>query len=137
MHRFFTSAPNSMHNGDNDSPPEDENASDEDRPLNRRERAAVLSRIHALMEYWGITIDDLLAETPECALSAPEEPAPKAVKYRHPVTGETWDGEGQHPEWLRRALLKEGMRLDELKPEFQQSTPPSAPDEAGAPEEAP
>jgi DNA-binding protein H-NS len=83
--------------------------------LSRRERAAVLARIEALMEYWGITVDDLLAPTvsPDVAVAPP---GPLPVKYRHPVSGETWDGQGPHPEWLRRALLKEGLRVDELKP---------------------
>jgi DNA-binding protein H-NS len=85
-------------------------------PLSRRERAAVLARIEALMEYWGITVDDLLAPTPE-ATEAPPAVAALPVKYRHPVTGETWDGQGPHPDWLRRALLKEGLRVDELKPD--------------------
>lgn len=83
--------------------------------LSRRERAVVLARIEALMEYWGITVDDLLAPTPE-----PDSPAPPSgplpVKYRHPVSGETWDGQGPHPDWLRRALLQEGLRVDELRP---------------------
>ncbi len=82
--------------------------------LSRRERAAVLARIEALMEYWGITVEDLLAPTPVVDMPAPAGPRP--VKYRHPVTGETWDGEGPHPDWLRRALLQEGLRLDELRP---------------------
>lgn len=83
--------------------------------LSRRERAAVLARIEALMEFWGITVDDLLAPTPEPeAPSPPDDPLP--VKYRHPVTGDTWDGQGPHPDWLRRALLQEGLRVDELKP---------------------
>ena len=82
--------------------------------LSRRERAAVLARIEALMEFWGITVEDLLAPTPEIAAPPPSGPLP--VKYRHPVTGETWDGQGAHPDWLRRALLQEGMRVDELKP---------------------
>jgi DNA-binding protein H-NS len=83
--------------------------------FSRRERAAVLARIGALMENRGITVDDLLAPTAE-----PESPAapsvPLPVKYRHPVSGETWDGQGPHPDWLRRALLQEGMRVDELRP---------------------
>jgi DNA-binding protein H-NS len=83
-------------------------------PLSKRERAAVLARIQALMEYWGITVDDLLAPTPEPEPAAPAGPRP--IKYRHPVTGETWDGQGPHPDWLRRALLQEGLRVDELKP---------------------
>jgi DNA-binding protein H-NS len=96
-------------------------------PLSRRERAAVLARIEALMEYWGITIDDLTAPTP-----APETPTapvgPLPVKYRHPVTGDTWDGQGPHPDWLRRALLQEGLRVDELRPA--EALPPITP-EAG------
>lgn len=83
-------------------------------PLSRRERAAVIARIDALMEYWGITVADLEGETP------PEAPvpaaAPRPIRYRHPVTGDTWDGDGPHPDWLRSALLKEGYRLDELRP---------------------
>lgn len=82
--------------------------------LSRRERAAVMARIEALMEFWGITVEDLLAPTPES--EAPPPPSPLPVKYRHPVTGDTWDGQGPHPDWLRRALLQEGMRVDELKP---------------------
>ena len=82
-------------------------------PLSRRERAAVIARIEALMEYWGITVADLEGETPDLP---PPTAAPRAVKYRHPVTGETWDGGGPHPDWLRSALLKEGYRLDELRP---------------------
>ncbi|MFZ5547947.1 MAG: H-NS family nucleoid-associated regulatory protein [Pseudomonadota bacterium] len=92
-------------------------------PLSRRERAAVLARIEALMEYWGITVDDLTAPTPEMAVPTPSEPLP--VKYRHPVTGDTWDGQGPHPDWLRRALLQEGLRVDELRPAT------DAPPEAG------
>jgi DNA-binding protein H-NS len=37
------------------------------------------------------------------------------IKYRHPVTGETWDGEGPHPQWMRQALLHDGYRVDELR----------------------
>lgn len=83
-------------------------------PLTRRERNAVIARIHALMEYWGITVDDLSGDTPLPPAATPAAPPP--VKYRHPVTGDTWDGQGPHPEWLRRALLQEGLRVDELKP---------------------
>jgi DNA-binding protein H-NS len=82
--------------------------------LTRRERNAVIARIHALMEYWGITVDDLSGDTPLPPAAVPA--TPPAIKYRHPVTGDTWDGQGPHPDWLRRALLHEGLRVDELKP---------------------
>jgi DNA-binding protein H-NS len=83
--------------------------------LSRRGRAAVLARIHALMEYWGITVDDLNAPDDAPPASSHEQALP--VKYRHPVTGDTWDGQGAHPDWLRKALLQEGLRVDELRPE--------------------
>lgn len=80
--------------------------------LSRRDLEPVIARIQSLMSFWGITLDDLEAPTPP----APPPAGPLPVKYRHPVSGETWDGQGAHPEWLRHALLKEGMRVEELKP---------------------
>ena len=94
--------------------------------LTKRERAAVIARIEALMEYWGITVDDLLAPTPEPEAPPPAPAGPMPVKYRHPVTGDTWDGQGPHPDWLRRALLQEGLRVDELKPVPTTAAPPPA-----------
>jgi DNA-binding protein H-NS len=83
-------------------------------PLSPRERAAVLARIQSLIDFWGITPEELAAEPEPSA--APPAPAVPSVRYRHPKTGDTWDGQGPHPEWLRHALLKEGYRVDELKP---------------------
>lgn len=105
---------------DNEQAPEEPPVWAEDGPpaaLSRRERAAVLARIEALMEFWGITVEDLLADTPEPEAPPPPPPGSLPVKYRHPVTGDTWDGQGPHPDWLRRALLQEGLRVDELKPD--------------------
>lgn len=98
-------------------------ATDQDpsRPLNRRERAVVLARIEALMEFWNISVEELQGESP----AEPWPPVPRVVKYRHPVTAETWDGLGDHPEWLRHALLKEGYRVEELKPDNQALALPS------------
>jgi DNA-binding protein H-NS len=83
-------------------------------PLSPREKAAVLHRIRMLMEFWGITPEELEAEGP----APPPDPAPAApptVKYRHPRSGETWDGCGAHPQWLRDALLKEGFTVEQLR----------------------
>lgn len=95
------------------SSPEDFPADVLDRPLTPREREAVIYRIKSLMQYHGITVAQLArapARQPERA------PVPR-IKYRHPKTGETWDGVGEHPDWLRHALLKEGYRVDELRPD--------------------
>ena len=45
----------------------------------------------------------------------PIPPETLAIRYRHPVSGDTWDGQGDHPPWLRDALLKQGYTVDELK----------------------
>ena len=105
------------------------------RPLTRRERAVVIARSQSLIEFWGITQDELDADTPFVDIT-PRGPLP--IKYQHPLTGETWDGQGPHPDWLRRALLKEGMRVEELRPPSlpgltpETTAPPAAPDEGAA-----
>jgi DNA-binding protein H-NS len=80
--------------------------------LSQREKAAVVHRIRTLMEYWSITPEDLEnfdGTAPQVAVAAP------SVKYRHPRSGQTWDGCGPHPQWLRDALLREGYTVDELR----------------------
>ncbi|MFZ2989253.1 H-NS family nucleoid-associated regulatory protein [Ideonella sp.] len=84
--------------------------------LSKRERELVISRIESLMSFWGITLEDLeRADASPAHGQAPSQPLP--VKYVHPISGETWDGQGPHPEWLRHALLKEGFRVEELRPQ--------------------
>lgn len=74
-----------------------------------RERALHVAR--QLVEFWRIEPRELTGR-----LSSPTQPdAMPAVKYRHPVTGESWNGMGAQPEWLRRALGKEGYRVAELR----------------------
>jgi hypothetical protein len=51
------------------------------------------------------------------------------------VSGETWDGQGEHPQWLRDALLKEGYTVDALKRAV--GEPSAGPGEAESPNEAP
>ena len=62
------------------------------------------------MEFWGITVGELRRFRPEHV-----PPRPVSAKYRHPPTGETWDGKGAQPDWLRKALLREGFTVDELR----------------------
>jgi DNA-binding protein H-NS len=110
-----------MHETDPGIFPDD--ADVEPRALSRRERAAVIARIQALVEFWGITEAELEGDLPP----PPEPTGPLPIKYRHPVTGETWDGQGPHPDWLRRALLKEGMRVEELRPVPESASGPELP----------
>ena len=87
----------------------------DDKQFTARERAAVIHRIRTLVEFWGITPEELDGELPEMPVVI-EAPRPAIVKYRHPETGDTWDGVGPHPQWLRDALLKEGFTVEQLKP---------------------
>lgn len=87
-----------------------------DEPLSARERAAVIHRIRMLVEFWGITPEELDQATPPTGALAEPPPACPSIKYRHPESGATWDGSGPHPQWLRDALLKEGFTVDQLKP---------------------
>jgi DNA-binding protein H-NS len=85
------------------------------RPLTREQRA-VLARIQQICEFWEIHPSELTGR-PRARPAHPEPvPAEPRVKYRHPVSGETWDGRGPQPDWLRHALLQEGLRVAELIP---------------------
>lgn len=77
------------------------------------EKLAALRTVRKLVEFWNITPQELRAPLPPAAPSAHAAGLP--VRYRHPVSGQTWDGRGEHPEWLREALLKQGYTVDELK----------------------
>jgi DNA-binding protein H-NS len=84
-------------------------------------RASALRQARRLVEFYCITPEELTDErdmcnSPESARGASESSVAltRAVKYRHPVTGETWDGVGPHPDWMRQALLKDGYRVAEL-----------------------
>lgn len=62
------------------------------------------------MAFWCITASELKRAP------APPKAPPAPLKYRHPTSGEQWDGTGKQPQWLRDALLKEGLTVDALKP---------------------
>jgi len=93
---------------------------DEIAPDAESRRASALRKAKWLVDFYRITADELRsvdAEDSPCTVTDPE-PAPRPIKYRHPLTGDTWDGAGRHPEWLRKALLQEGYRVAELKVEM-------------------
>ena len=76
------------------------------------EKLAALRTVRKLVEFWQIRPQELRGPPP----APPPPPAgPAVIRYRHPVSGETWDGQGEHPQWLRDALLKEGYTVDALK----------------------
>jgi DNA-binding protein H-NS len=73
-----------------------------------RQRRIATDQCRQLIAFWDIRPSDLRGQ----AVDAPKARPPK---YRHPVEGHTWDGEGLQPEWLRQALLKDGYTVRELR----------------------
>jgi DNA-binding protein H-NS len=83
------------------------------------EKLAALRTVRKLVEFWNITPQELRGPLPPAPPAPPQ--ASQSIRYRHPVSGETWDGQGEHPAWLREALLKQGYTVDELKRAVSQS----------------
>lgn len=79
-------------------------------PHESPEKLAALRNIRRLMDFWQIEPDELDGVPPPLP-----KPVIKTPRYRHPVTHDEWNGEGPQPEWLRRALLREGYTVDELR----------------------
>lgn len=74
------------------------------------EKLAALRNIRRLMDFWQIEPHELHG------VPAPvPRPRRTGPRYRHPVSHEQWDGEGAQPDWLRRALLREGYTVEELR----------------------
>jgi DNA-binding protein H-NS len=82
------------------------------------EKLAAIRTIRKLMDFWQIDATELRG----VRLRPPPPPPPApTLRYRHPITGNTWDGDGAQPEWLRNALLKEGYTVEELRAAVRQA----------------
>lgn len=75
------------------------------------EKLVAIRKIRRLMDFWQISPHELRGKP--AVVAAPRVAPP--IRYRHPVTGMTWDGAGAQPDWLRLALLREGYTVDELR----------------------
>jgi DNA-binding protein H-NS len=84
------------------------------------EQEAILRSVRKLVSFWQITADEL-AGIPEPVRVETPVKAPPCLKYRHPITQQTWDGEGGQPQWLREALTREGYTVEELRLPAQES----------------
>ncbi len=78
------------------------------------EQQAVVRSIRQLVDFWQISANELGSNAPVHRPKIVEEPS-AGPKYRHPHTGETWDGVGLQPQWLKDALIREGFLVDELR----------------------
>ncbi|MGY2492355.1 H-NS family nucleoid-associated regulatory protein [Cupriavidus sp. CP313] len=63
-----------------------------------RERTDAILWVKSRMARYGISLDDLVA-----AGCFSERPSSTCVRYRD-AAGHTWDGNGDLPDWLRRAV---------------------------------
>ena len=65
--------------------------------LQRSERADGIAQVRALMDQFGLTVEDLQAGP------ARRKTGSVAAKFRNPQTGKTWSGRGRTPTWLSDA----------------------------------
>ncbi len=72
--------------------------------------------------WWRDCWQGLFAAEPQAAVGLRTTPANGlaahrlgAPRYRHPRSGQSWDGHGRQPQWLRDALLCEGYTVDALR----------------------
>ncbi len=80
------------------------------------QKIAAIRTIRKLMEFWSISARELRTGAPKNA-DRPATAQKLPVRYRHPVSGEEWDGIGRQPDWLRHALIKEGYTVEEIRVE--------------------
>ena len=78
------------------------------------EQEAVLRSVRKLIDFWQIEAHEL-SGIPEPIVQPVVSREPSGPKYRHPITAQTWDGEGAQPPWLREALTREGYTVQELR----------------------
>lgn len=76
------------------------------------EKVAAARTIRRLMEFWQIKPSELSGRK---HVEPPPAAASSGPKYKHPTSGETWDGQGHQPDWLKNALLKEGYTVEQLR----------------------
>lgn len=79
-------------------------------PVWEARRRAALTAARTLVEFWKITPEQI-----ESAPAPKIDPSVGAPRYRHPVHGHCWDGEGSQPQWLKDALIREGYTVEELR----------------------
>ena len=79
------------------------------------EQEAVLRSVRKLIDFWQIEAHELSGIEPPLGVPQPTEVRPMRPRYRHPITGETWDGEGGQPDWLKAALTREGYTVEALR----------------------
>ncbi|WP_042876585.1 H-NS family nucleoid-associated regulatory protein [Cupriavidus necator] len=70
----------------------------------KTERAAAIRWIQAEMADYGLTMEELAAAGCFDPPPPPPPPAPAPVVCYRNAAGQSWDGQGDMPDWLRRAV---------------------------------
>ncbi|WP_444633864.1 H-NS family nucleoid-associated regulatory protein [Cupriavidus oxalaticus] len=69
----------------------------------KTERAAAIRWIRAEMADYGLTMEELAAAGCFDPPPPPQPAPPPVVCYRN-AAGQSWDGQGDMPDWLQRAV---------------------------------
>lgn len=73
--------------------------------MSHSDRAAAIAWIRQKIDEYALTLDDLgLFPEPLPATAVVDAPPERAAVLYRSADGKTWDGEGDMPEWLRRAV---------------------------------
>jgi DNA-binding protein H-NS len=75
--------------------------------MDERKRDSMIAYLRHRMEEFGIEPEDL------AAVLAAEPAAQKAERYRS-ATGDSWDGQGEMPQWLKQAISA-GQSIDHFE----------------------
>ena len=67
--------------------------------LRAAEMSEAISKIHALIEEYGLTQDEIFGRTSSAKVRKTSG-SKVAPVYRDPVTGATWSARGRTPKWL-------------------------------------
>ncbi|WP_116387032.1 H-NS histone family protein [Cupriavidus oxalaticus] len=70
----------------------------------KTERAAAIRWIQNEMADYGLTMEELAAAGCFDPPPPPPAPAPPPVVCYRNAAGQSWDGQGDMPDWLRRAV---------------------------------
>ncbi|QQX89093.1 H-NS histone family protein (plasmid) [Cupriavidus necator] len=70
----------------------------------KTEWAAAIRWIQAEMADYGLTMEELAAAGGFDPPPPPPPPAPAPVVCYRNAAGQSWDGQGEMPDWLRRAV---------------------------------
>lgn len=76
----------------------------------------VIAQIEALLSAAGLSVADLVDWPGESGAPGHQSHSRRRApqSYRHPDTGETWDGLGRQPKWIWAAVA-DGINLDSMK----------------------